>query len=133
MCFQLAQPFLVGEIVNFIATGNGGISYGVGLAFGLLAVSMASSISLSASLYMSRLLGIAVKSGVTMLVYDHALHLTAAARMQCSVGQTTNLMAIDAEKLFQAVIFFHYIWYGPIACVIVMCILISRVRNEMLI
>lgn len=110
MCTQLAQPFLVSELVHFVATGHGGIQRGVGLSFALAAISFDSSIFLTASLYTNRLLGISIRSGVMMIVYEHALHLTTAARMQSSVGQTTNLMAIDSEKLFQAVIFCHFIY-----------------------
>ena len=63
MCTQLAQPFLVSELVRFVATGHGGIQRGVGLSFALAAVSIASSIFLTASLYTNRLLGVSIRSG----------------------------------------------------------------------
>ena len=62
-----------------------------------------------------------------------ALHLTTAARMQSSVGQTTNLVAIDSEKLFQAVLFCHFIWHGPVCCIVVMGILISQVGSVLVV
>lgn len=103
---------------------------GVGLALALAAVSLVSSISLAASLYTNRVLGVAIKSGIMMCVYDQALHLTSGARMQSSVGQTTNLVAIDSEKIFQAVLFCHFIWHGPVTCILVMGILISQVTEQ---
>ncbi len=61
---------------------------------------------------------------------------------RCSVGQTTNLMSIDADKLSMASQFFHFLWYcvnvlyfvsnnflrhGPLATIAVMIILCFEV------
>lgn len=48
-------------------------------------------------------------------------------QVQNTVGQTTNLMAIDAEKLFLAIQFIHFIWQGPVTSIIVMLLLIREV------
>lgn len=130
MLFQLAQPFLVAELVQFISEG-GPVSTGVGLALGFAAASLICSISIAQALSHLRQLGVAVRCGVMMAVYEQALRLTTAARMSSTVGkcsfvssliflivlrllfftgQTTNLMAIDAEKLNIAVQFVHFIW-----------------------
>ena len=41
-----------------------------GLAFALAAVSLSSSVSLAAGLYTNRLLGVSIKAGVMMTVYE---------------------------------------------------------------
>ncbi len=87
LCAQLAQPFLVGELVAYISTGEGGIRRGVGFALGLAAVSLVSSLALSTTFYSLRRLGVAVRSGVMMSVYEQALKLTAASRLQNTVGE----------------------------------------------
>lgn len=110
MVLQLVQPFLVGELVAFISGDSGTITDGIGLALGFAAVSLCSSLSLAYTWTELRRLGVAVRSVVMMAVYEQALQLTTAARMQSTVGQTTNLIAIDAEKLNIAVQFVHFIW-----------------------
>ena len=59
---------------------------------------------------MNRLLGISVKAGIMTVIYEQALHLASASRLSYSVGQITNLVGIDSDKLFMAVQFPHFLW-----------------------
>jgi ATP-binding cassette, subfamily C (CFTR/MRP), member 1 len=127
MFSQIAQPYLVGELVNFIQIGNGGLSYGAGISVALLVVSLISSMSFTGGFSILRRLGVSIRSGVMMAVYEKSLRLTSASRMQNTIGQTTNLMSIDAEKLFFSAQFLHFVWHGPIANIIVMCLIIQDV------
>jgi ABC-type multidrug transport system fused ATPase/permease subunit len=127
MFSQLSQPYLIGELVKFIQLGNGGLLYGAGISIALLVVSLISSISFTAGFFILRRLGVSIRSGVMMAVYEKALKLTSASRMQNTIGQTTNLMSIDAEKLFLSAQFLHFIWHGPIANIIVMTLIIQDV------
>jgi hypothetical protein len=86
-CCQLAQPFLVGELVSYVRNGEGGIERGLGLAFGLGAVALVSSITLTMTLYTLRRLGVAIRSSIMYSVYHQALRLTSSSRMQSSVGK----------------------------------------------
>lgn len=110
MLFQLGQPFLIIEIVKYVSTGNGGIRLGIGLALALGCVSLCSSLSLATSLYLNRILGIEVKAGLMTAVYKQSLNLTSESRLSYSVGQITNLVAIDTDKIFMAVQFPHFLW-----------------------
>lgn len=122
---QLAQPLLVGELVHYVATGEGGIKSGIAWAIALGVVAVISSSSITMALFSMRRLGAAVRSGVMMHVFTHAINLTSASKLQNSIGQTTNLIAIDAEKLFLAFQFLHFLWHGPLASICV-CLLIMR-------
>eukprot|EP01039_Chlorochromonas_danica_P012867 gene12867-14826_t len=126
LVFQLVQPFLVAALVQYISEG-GSFRRGIGLALGFAAVALVCSISIAQALAQLRKLGVAVRSGIMMAVYEQALRLTTAARMSSTVGQTTNLMAIDSEKLNIAVQFVHFLWHGPIACIAIVCILIYEI------
>jgi ATP-binding cassette subfamily C (CFTR/MRP) protein 1 len=127
MFSQIAQPYLVGELVSFVKFGGGGIQYGVGISIALLVVSLISSLSFTGSFNVLRRLGVSVRSGIMMAVYEKSLKLTSASRMQNTIGQTTNLMSIDAEKLFISVQFVHFVWQGPVANIIVMFLIIQDV------
>jgi len=108
--FQVGQPFLVGELVQHVATGEGGIARGMGFAVGLGALSFCSSITLTMVLYTCRSIGIEVKAAIMMVIYEKTLSITSSAKQENSVGQTTNLAAIDAEKLFFATQYPHFLW-----------------------
>lgn len=108
--FQIGQPFLVGQLVKHVREGNGGIGFGVGLAIALGAISVCSSISISIVFYISRNMGMEVKAALMMAVYEKTLSITSTAKQSHSVGQTTNLAAIDAEKIFLASQFPHFLW-----------------------
>ena len=127
MFSQIVQPYLVGELVNYIQFGQGGLTYGAGISVALLIISLISSMSFTAGFSILRRMGVSIRSGVMMSVYEKALKLTSASRMQNSIGQTTNLMSIDAEKLFLSVQFLHFIWHGPVANVLVMLLIIQDV------
>lgn len=96
MVLQLGQPFLVGELVAFVANGNESISVGIGLALGFAAVSLLCSVSLSQTWFYLRKLGVAVRSAVMMAVYEQALRLTTAARMKNTVGMAFLFAASTA-------------------------------------
>ena len=127
MFSQIVQPYLVGELVNYVQFGEGGLSYGAGISVALLIVSLVSSMSFTAGFSILRRMGVSIRSGVMMAVYEKALRLTSASRMQNSIGQTTNLMSIDADKLFLSAQFLHFIWHGPIANILVMLLIIQDV------
>jgi ATP-binding cassette subfamily C (CFTR/MRP) protein 4 len=108
--FQVGQPFLVGQLVAYVRTGDGGIGRGIGLAIGLGAISICSSIAVTIIFYVTRVIGMEVKAAMMMAVYEKTLLLTSSAKQEYTVGQTTNLAAIDAEKIFLAAQFPHFLW-----------------------
>ena len=55
--------------MRFVAVG-GSLRVGVGFAIGLFGLSLMSSLSLTAMLFTSRRLGIAMRSGMMMAVYE---------------------------------------------------------------
>jgi uncharacterized membrane protein len=108
--FQVGQPFLVGQLVAYVRTGDGGIGRGIGLAIALGAISICSSIAVTIIFYVTRVIGMEVKAAMMMAVYEKTLLLTSSAKQEYTVGQTTNLAAIDAEKIFLAAQFPHFLW-----------------------
>jgi ATP-binding cassette, subfamily C (CFTR/MRP), member 1 len=125
--FQIGQPFLIGQIVLYIHNGNGGIERGVGLALSLGTISLCSSVCITTVFYIMRVVGGQIKAALNMSIYEQSLSITAAAKQANSVGQTTNLASIDCEKVFLACQFPHFLWQGPLTCLIIMCILITEV------
>jgi len=131
--FTFGQPFLIGQLVSYVQSGEGGIGVGIGYALGFAALSLIASTSFSIAFDILRRLGVAVRSCLMLAVYEQSLKLTTSARMQNTIGipliiayplfsvylsvvcrcagQTTNLMAIDCEKLNLAAPYVHFLWY----------------------
>ena len=124
MGFQLVQPYVLGLLLDFLYNGNQPLYYGIIYAFALSILALLSSFSLSSSLYITRRLGASVRSGLMMATYQQALQLSSSARMSLTGIQSTNLIGIDAEKVYLGSQFFNYLWLGPLTVIAAMCLLI---------
>ncbi|XP_054437323.1 ATP-binding cassette sub-family C member 2 isoform X2 [Pteronotus mesoamericanus] len=56
------------------------------------------------------MLGIKVRTVIIASVYKKALSLSNQARKQYTVGETVNLMSVDAQKLMDVTSFIHLLW-----------------------
>ena len=127
-CFgQIGQPYLIGELVEHIRTGKGGITYGSGIALAMAASSLACSVLFSAFIFFLRRQGIMVRTAMMMACYERSLALTTASRSTLTVGKTTTLISVDTEKLFLAAQYIGFLWHGPLAAVVVMLLLVREV------
>jgi hypothetical protein len=112
-CFaalQLTLPFIIGNVIAYLNKGGGHISYGISMVFALGVISTLSSYAIILTFYNMRRTGVCIKAGMMMATYQHALRLSVAARQTCSVGQTTNLMSIDCDKIAMASQYLHFLW-----------------------
>lgn len=83
LCFavlQLTLPFMIGELLSYISTGDGGVGYGFGLVIALGLVSCASSYCIISTFYQMRRGALQMKAATMMNVYRQALQLTTASR-----------------------------------------------------
>ena len=113
LVLQLLQPFIIGRLLEYISSDSskaGGL--GTGLLWSLLLGSVAflSSNALILAFSNNRRFGTFVRAALMMSIYEHSMKITNASRMKNDIGTTTNLMAIDSEKLFLAVQFVHFLW-----------------------
>lgn len=62
----------------------------------------------------SFLVGFRIKSSLISAIYRKALTISSKAKRDTTVGEIVNLMAVDAQRFFEAVQYFHLIWAGPV-------------------
>jgi hypothetical protein len=82
-CFavlQLTLPYLIGELLGYIATGSGGVGHGVGLVCALGLTSGMSSYGVVTAFYHTRRGSLRVRAATMMCVYEQALRLSTASR-----------------------------------------------------
>jgi ATP-binding cassette, subfamily C (CFTR/MRP), member 1 len=56
--------------------------------------------------------GLMIRTAVVVAVYKKALDLSAGERHVRSLGEITNLMSIDAQRLQELTTYLHAIWYS---------------------
>jgi ATP-binding cassette, subfamily C (CFTR/MRP), member 1 len=115
LVLQLLQPFIIGRLLHYISAGSedsssSGVATGLMWALLLGLVAFLSSNALILAFSNNRRFGTFVRAGLMMNIYEHSMHITNASRMKNDIGTTTNLMAIDSEKIFLAVQFVHFLW-----------------------
>ena len=68
--------------------------------------------------------GIVIRAAVVSAVYRRALNLTPDGRSGLTTGGVTNLVAVDAQKLFEVMQEGHLIWSCPLSMILVSILLI---------
>uniref|UniRef100_H0VI28 ATP binding cassette subfamily C member 2 n=1 Tax=Cavia porcellus TaxID=10141 RepID=H0VI28_CAVPO len=76
----------------------------------LFVVSLLQSLCLQSYFQLCFMLGMSVRTTVMASVYKKALTLSHLNRRQYTIGETVNLMSVDAQKLMDVTNFFHLLW-----------------------
>lgn len=123
---QCSIPLLVREVLLRLEAnpGRSFVSEGLPVAIGLFAVSMLDAVAMERQKFLSFRSGIALRSAIVNAVYDRVLRLSPAGRAGLTSGEVTNLVAIDAQKLFELVQEGHQSWSCPLAMCIVTALLL---------
>lgn len=74
------------------------------------AVALIQSLCLQQYFQLCFMLGMNVRTTILASVYKKALTLSNQARKQYTIGETVNLMSIDAQKLMDVTSFLHLLW-----------------------
>ncbi|KAJ7827858.1 multidrug resistance-associated ABC transporter [Mycena olivaceomarginata] len=115
-----------------------GIGYGMGLAVALFAMQgTATSFSSQYSrLWFPRAMetvGLSVRTGIIGSVFRKSLRLSARARVEHTVGQTTTIISTDSVRLDRFSMFGHNIWTSPIQIIIGVGLLINNLGYSALV
>lgn len=97
-------------LIAFVSDPNSYAWLGYVFAIFLFAVALIQSICLQSYFHMCFNLGMCVRTTVMASVYKKALTISNLARRQYTVGETVNLMSVDAQKLMDVTNFIHLVW-----------------------
>uniref|UniRef100_A0A8C0K2U2 Multidrug resistance-associated protein 1 n=1 Tax=Canis lupus dingo TaxID=286419 RepID=A0A8C0K2U2_CANLU len=73
-------------------------------------VALIQSLCLQSYFQMCFMLGVNVRTTIMASIYKKALTLSNQARKQYTIGETVNLMSVDAQKLMDVTNFIHLLW-----------------------
>ncbi|KAJ7728028.1 multidrug resistance-associated ABC transporter [Mycena olivaceomarginata] len=110
-----------------------GIGYGIGLACALFVMQELSSIMTNHSQQAMRTVGLSVRTGIIGSVFRKSLRLSARARLEHTVGQTTTIISTDSVRLDQFCMLGHNIWISPIQIIVGFGLLINNLGYSALV
>jgi ABC-type multidrug transport system fused ATPase/permease subunit len=117
---QFTQPQLLHLMMAFAATyalewsGEPMPMYkGIVIAFGMLFTAMAQTMFLHQYFHGCFMMGMRIRSSIVQAIYKKSLRLSNSARQGSTIGEITNLMAVDASKLADLCTYLHILWSGP--------------------
>ncbi|XP_048194448.1 ATP-binding cassette sub-family C member 2 [Perognathus longimembris pacificus] len=104
------SPQLLKFLIAFVSDKDTYPWVGYLCAILLFAVTLVQSFCLQYYFQMCFMLGMSVRTTIMASVYKKTLTLSNLARKQYTVGETVNLMSVDAQKLMDVTSFIHLVW-----------------------
>lgn len=122
---QFTQPQLLHLMMLFASTyapdwgkEPSHIMNGFGIAFAMMITAICQTMFLHQYFHGCFMMGMRIRSSIIQQVYKKSLRLSNSARQGSTIGEITNLMAVDASKLADLCTYFHILWSGPMQIVI---------------
>ncbi|XP_072332338.1 ATP-binding cassette sub-family C member 4 isoform X2 [Scyliorhinus torazame] len=124
---RIAQPIMLGKIINYFENYNPEDTEAYKVAFGYAAGITLCTLFLAIlhHLYFFHVQRTGMKLRVAMchMIYRKALRLSNVALAKTTTGQIVNLLSNDVNKFDQVTIFLHFLWVGPLQAIAVVALL----------
>ncbi|XP_069315906.1 ATP-binding cassette sub-family C member 2 isoform X2 [Eulemur rufifrons] len=104
------NPQLLKLVISFASDRDAYAWTGYVYAILLFVVALLQSLCLQNYFHFCFELGVKIRTTIIASVYKKALTLSNLARKQYTVGETVNLMSVDAQKLMDVTNFIHMLW-----------------------
>mmetsp|Transcript_7157 Transcript_7157/g.10475 ORF Transcript_7157/g.10475 Transcript_7157/m.10475 type:complete len:1354 (-) Transcript_7157:106-4167(-) len=124
---QVAIPLLVRELLRVLEENPSQqvIEEGLPYAVGIFVCAVVNAFATQRHRHLATKAGVLLRSAVVAVLYDNALRLSPTGRMGLTTGETTNLVGIDSQKLYEVMQEGHLIWSCPLSmCVVTAWLLV---------
>ncbi|XP_008589255.1 PREDICTED: canalicular multispecific organic anion transporter 1-like, partial [Galeopterus variegatus] len=116
--FSFLNPQLLKWMISFANDPDAYVWTGYIYAILLSAVALIQSLFLQYYFHLCFMLGMSVRTTIMASVFKKALTLSNSARKQYTVGETVNLMSVDAQKLMDVASVMHMLWSSVLQIVL---------------
>ncbi|VDK67605.1 unnamed protein product [Litomosoides sigmodontis] len=110
---QLANPFFLNLLLNYISTGNHSSMEGLAYVIAMFVCAELRSFLLNYYFYLMMRVGIKIQTTLISAIYRKTLRLSNSARKTKTVGEIVNLMAIDVENFQYITPYVQQFWSCP--------------------
>lgn len=107
-------PQVLHAMIVFLRDPNAPLWHGFALTAAVTISQLAMSLCLRHYFFKCYATGLRIRTAVVTVVYRKALLLSASERQQRTLGEITNLMSIDSQRLQDLTNYLHAIWYSPL-------------------
>ncbi|OMJ10771.1 Metal resistance protein YCF1, partial [Smittium culicis] len=119
---QFCQPLLLKKLLSFIESynkdGTPALAVGFYYAFSMLLFSILQSFTVNQYFNVCMLTSVRVRSALVSAIYKKSLVLNNKSLNDFSTGEIVNRMAVDTERISDAIQFCHILWSGPLQILI---------------
>lgn len=109
---QFVGPQVLNGIIHFLQDKDAPLSQGLWLTCAVTLSQLTMSFCLRHYFFKCYKFGLRVRTAVVVAVYKKALVLSSGERYTRSLGEITNLMSIDAQRLQDLTTYLHAVWYS---------------------
>lgn len=123
LIFLTANPLIIRELLKILKDSAPVGKTGWFLACALMAAALTANLSIHHVYHTSLKLGMRIRAGLVVALYQKSLRLSHRARSQSSTGEIVNLMANDAARVYNVASMLHSAWVLPTQALVVIAAL----------
>lgn len=109
---QFVGPQVLNGIILFLQDESAPLSHGLWLTVAVTCSQLLMSLCLRHYFFKCYRFGLRIRTALVVAVYKKALVLSSGERYTRSLGEITNLMSIDAQRLQDLTTYLHAVWYS---------------------
>jgi ATP-binding cassette subfamily C (CFTR/MRP) protein 1 len=107
-------PQVLHAMIVFLRTESAPLWHGLALTAAVTCSQIAMSLCLRHYFFKCYATGLRVRTAIVVAVYRKAVLLSAAERQSRTLGEITNLMSIDAQRMQDLMNYFNSLWSSPL-------------------
>jgi ATP-binding cassette subfamily C (CFTR/MRP) protein 1 len=105
-------PQVLNKMILFLGSDEYPLSYGLLLTLAVTLSQLTMSFCLRHYFFKCYKFGLKIRTAIMVAVYEKALVLSSGERHTRSLGEITNLMSIDAQRLQELTTYLHAVWFS---------------------
>ncbi|ETE66837.1 Canalicular multispecific organic anion transporter 1, partial [Ophiophagus hannah] len=112
------NPQLLKMIINFVSDPKAYLWQGCVFAVLLFVTALVQSLCLQQYFQLCFEVGMNLRTSLMAAIYKKALTVSNDTRKESTVGETVNLMSIDAQRFMDFTVYMHQLWSSPLQIII---------------
>jgi ATP-binding cassette, subfamily C (CFTR/MRP), member 1 len=111
-CLQFVGPQVLHGLIEFVRTPSENLTRGLVLTAVVTLSQMCMSLCLRHYFFMCYRVSLRVRTILLLAIYEKALTIDSSYYQNHPIGQVTNLMAVDTQRIQDVISSLHAVWYS---------------------